>query len=226
MNAPVKIPRLIASLFLLDLLICALFAVVELARTPGAIVSSFVGLDREANLPTWYSAAQYLLTACGLAVFAGRRWAHRRVDGLLLWALAACVVGFSLDEIARIHEWLGVRSDALLPGADRVHTPFRITGIWMFLIGVPGVAVLLALLWRVEHELGALATGLFVTGLLVLAAGAIGFETLSNFVVPESGSYSVVVFFEELLEMVGGTFMLWGTLEALRSHHVVIRFGD
>jgi hypothetical protein len=225
MDLRMPIPRLVWALFMADLVICGLFALNEIADRPGAKLSALVGLDHESNLPTWYSSAQYLVTGCGLAVLAVFRPAATRSTRLLLWALAAAILVFSLDEVAEIHEWLGVRSDALLPAGDRGNTPFRVTGVWMFVIALPVVATLLVMLWRLERHLGARASRLLGIGLIVMAMGAAGIETLSNFVAPGTGAWALQVFFEEQLEMLGGTFLLWGTYEALRAHRVMVRFG-
>ena len=51
----------------------------------------------------------------------------------------------SIDESVQIHEWLGAQSDILFAGGNRVGTAFENSGIWMFLFGLPFLAIFL--LW-------------------------------------------------------------------------------
>jgi hypothetical protein len=45
------------------------------------------------------------------------------------------------DEVATLHERLGNKLDIFLPGGSRQNTLFSTTGIWMFAIGVPFLAL-------------------------------------------------------------------------------------
>lgn len=184
---------------------------------PFAFVTRLIDLDGEANLPTWYSSVKLFSIALLLALFASR---HFRSSSWRAWMLAGLPLLFlalSADEVAQVHEWLGQRSDALLPDGTRHGTFFRETGIWMFVIGVPFLIALLASLYVLRDYFSAAAgaSKLFVRGVLILLFGAIGIETLSN--ISESDSHVIQVFFEELLEMIGATLMLWGTYDLERK---------
>jgi hypothetical protein len=56
-------------------------------------------------------------------------------------------------------------------------------------------------------------------------AGALGIETLRNFVVRGSGAYAAEVVAEELLEMLGVTILLWGCLDLLRAYGIRLEAG-
>ena len=93
-------------------------------------------------------------------------------------------LALSLDEVAGIHEAIGGRSDALLPGGDRDNIVFDQTGIWFVLLGVPFVVGLALGYVAVRPWLTGTRDGLIrlVAGMIVFLIGAIGIEILSNFV--------------------------------------------
>ena len=97
----------------------------------------------------------------------------------------------------------------------------------MFLIGVPFLAFFVALILSLRTYFrrapGALVKMLL--GMALFLAGAIGIETLANFVVLRSSLYYVLqVFSEELCEMLGSTMVLWGSYELLCRNGFAFRF--
>jgi hypothetical protein len=73
------------------------------------------------------------------------------------------------------------------------------------------------------------APGAFVkifVGMAISLAGALGIETLSNFVDFDSVSGIIQVTAEELCEMGGGTIILWGSYELLCIHGFAFRFDN
>lgn len=212
-----RIPLVIVACFAMDLLLGGLYLLNYLMGAPYDKLSSIVNLGGEGNLPTWFSSVQWFSASALLGVFGSR---HIRREDRSSWLLAGLPLVFalmSLDEIARIHEWLGQKSDALLPGGDRSNTPFSRTGIWMFLIGLPFLLLFIGLIASIRryfrHAGGALAK--LVLGVLVLLAGAAGVETLSNFVSVGSGFDVLQDLTEELMELIGGTIVLWAAFDLL-----------
>lgn len=186
---------------------------------PSGFITLRFDLNGEANVPTWYSSVKLFSIALLLALFASRVIELSNWRTWLLAGLPLLFLALSADEVAQIHEWLGLQTDALLPDGTRRGTFFRVTGIWMFLIGIPFLIIVLAILYMLREYFrdAAGALKLFVYGLLVLLFGALGIETLSN--IPERGSLGYVfqIFFEELFEMLGATLMLWAAYELERK---------
>jgi hypothetical protein len=127
----------------------------------------------------------------------------------------------SVDEVATIHEKVAEIIDHLfLPGGDRHATFFRVTGIWVFALGIP---VLSACLWALFSLRSYFARPPYLfrkmlLGVVIYFGGAIGVETLSN--IPDAGTLGFVIenFFEELFEMVGITVLFWAALDLLLAH--------
>lgn len=216
----VRIPSVIRIFLLINCTLGAAYVLDDAAGHPIGGLTSFIDLNGEQNLPTWYSSVQWFSVAALLSLFAWRNFAPRRLRSWLLLGLPPVFLFLSLDEVAQIHEWLGDKSDVLLPGADRANTPFFHTGIWMFVLGVPFLALFAALIFSIriyfQRTPGALVR--MLAGMAVMLGGSIGIETLHNFVDPESIYGVLQIAAEELCEMVGATLVLWGSYELLRGH--------
>ncbi|MGH7586442.1 MAG: hypothetical protein ACREMH_09370, partial [Gemmatimonadales bacterium] len=114
--------RIIATVLALDLLSLLAYAIHRALGNPIGVLESFFDLDREQNLPTWWSSAKLLAVALVLGATCAAR---RSVDGRRAWLLAAGAVvalGLSLDETALLHERLGV---VILPYGQREGTIFE-----------------------------------------------------------------------------------------------------
>ena len=215
-----RIPSVILIFLLIDLVLGVGYLFDAMAGHPFGEITSFIDLNGEQNLPTWYSSVQWYSVAALLAVFAWRNinWSQLRSWPLL--ALPPVFLFFSLDEVAQIHEWLGDKSDLLLPGSDRSGTPFFHTGIWMFVLGVPFLVFFAALILAVRTYFqgapGALVR--MLSGMALMLGGSIGIETLHNFVDPDSLFGTLQIAGEEMCEMLGATLILWGSYELLRGN--------
>lgn len=215
-----EVPSFIKKFLLADLLLGIAYLADRLAGHPVEELSSFIDLNGEQNLPTWYSSIQWFCVAALLAFFAARNVSVSRPRSWPLLALPPVFLFLSLDEVAQIHEWLGNKSDALLPGATRAGTPFFHTGIWMFLLGLPFLALFYTLILAARASLRRApgAQRKVLIGMAIMLGGSIGIETLHNFVEPSSLFGTLRTFFEELCEMVGATIVLWGSYEILNRH--------
>ena len=179
-----------------------------------------LSLESEQSVGTWFSSGLLLMVAlvAGGAVYPKVSRANPSSWPLLILPLAFLV--FSLDEIAMFHERIGFASDRLLPGGTRTDTLFSITGIWMFLLGVPllvGAAVWLKWFRRQFHPPIRVVRKLAI-GMLVILTGALVVEGFSN-AIPDRHSLgsALQVLSEELLEMIGITIILWGAYDLLQS---------
>jgi len=214
-----EIPAPIALLLVLDLALGLSFLANFLVGEPSRFLTYQINLAGEANVATWYASTKLFGIAILLALFA---LPHFRRDNWRAWLLAGLPLLFALlsaDEVAQIHEKIGHKSDALLPGGSREETAFAITGIWMFVVGIPFLVALLTALYAIRDYFreSAGSLGLFVCGVLVWMFGALAIETFSNFPERQSLAITIVIFFEELFEMIGATLMLWATFRLARD---------
>ena len=214
-----KMPPLILFLFGADLAFGLLYLVNAGLHWPFPEIMPMLNLDGEANLPTWYSSMQLLIVAGLLALFALNRVKKkdRQSWSLLLWPLI--FVFLAMDEIVGLHEWLGMVSDALLPGGSRRNTLLAYTGVWMFLLGIPFLLLmftLLASLKKYLREQPAVSKKL-LWGLIIFIGAACGIEIFSNFVSHTGKFYVLEVFSEELGEMLGETLLVWAAFELSRT---------
>src|SRR5690606_19543507 len=142
------IPLLILALFAADVALSAAPLIDQLAGSPFNRLRNFIDVSREASLPTWYSSMQWFCAGVLFALAPLYAW-RRRLPGMAALAgLALVCLVFSADEVAGMHEWLGKRSDVLLPGGERAGTVFWRTGPWPFVIGVPVIALLAVMIYR------------------------------------------------------------------------------
>jgi hypothetical protein len=212
-----RIPTLILVFIMIDISLGLGYMVNELVGRPYPILTLQLDLNRESNLPTWYSSMQWFCVAIFLGLFAHSKFKLQQKRSWLLVVIALLFLALSVDEVARIHEWVGGKTEILLPGGDRANTVFPVTGIWMFVIGIPFLAAFVWLIFSIriffQHNRAAFIK-LFV-GMLITLGGALGFETLTNFVAPGSMYEILTVFSEEVCEIIGGTVVLWGSYELL-----------
>ena len=119
----------------------------------------------------------------------------------------------SIDESVEIHEMLGRGSDIFLPGGDRDDSFFPETGIWMFLIGLPFLALFLLWAYSIKQVFSEKLFTLkkLVIGMCILLFGALVIESLSNFV--DNGLLVAEITIEEGLEMIGATVILWAVYD-------------
>src|SRR5690606_22237869 len=130
------VPSLILWLYACDLGLAALYVANAWLGEPSYQLTQWLDLDGEQNIPTWYSSMQWFLAAALLGLFV-QSAPVQPLRRLLLAILPLTFLAMSLDEVAGIHEWLGVKSDALLPDGDRAASLFSANGVWVLVIGVP-----------------------------------------------------------------------------------------
>ena len=212
-----RVPLLVLVFFAVDLALVIAHVLDYLAGNPYWMLTIFLDLGRESNLPTWYSAVQWFTIAELLAIFAQRNFRLAQFRSWLLLMLPLIFLTLSIDEVAVVHERLGTKIDILFPGGSRQNTLFSITGIWMFVIGIPFIALvgILILSVRTYFRRTPGAFTKIVVGMAITLAGALGIETLANFVGSNSAHTMLQVISEELCEMLGSTIVLWGSYDLL-----------
>jgi hypothetical protein len=213
-------PLLIRSLCVIDLLMGVLYFLSRRLRhiIPSSLVN-FLDLNRETNLPSWYSALQLALIGGILVAFAASQ-IRRGVRAA--WAVMCAGLAFlflSLDETTSLHENFSYWLDTFQHRRD---TLFNETGFWM-LICAPVFLATLALLGfgAVRYLRGRKAIIVkFAVGAAIFVAATAGMEALSNFVAAQTTAARVLILLEEVGEMLGATVMLWAVCDLVRSHGV------
>ena len=83
----------------------------------------------------------------------------------------------------------------------------------MIVFGLPFLAFFLLLAYSVKRHISDKPSSLrkLVIGMAIMLTGALGFELLSNFV--ENGYWDILTVFEEGLELIGVTVMLWAVYD-------------
>ncbi len=197
----------------------AVIAVLVAASTGGVLAHAYgwpgaeslqrlFDVNREGNLPTWFSAMELL--ACGVVAAALAAASYARDDRRWrCWALLAVVFTLlSTDEASALHELVQGPLRAVLHHSSWLHYPLIIPGI------VAGTLLALGFR-RFVATLGATRRWL-VGGGLIFAAGAFGVETLGGWYAPdihgENLTYVLLATLEETCEMVGVAVVLVGLL--------------
>lgn len=206
-------PDIIVLLYAFDLLLGIAYLLSAEAEHVPWTLTAFLDLDREGNLPTWYSSMQLFVMAAICALVTSREFRHGDNRAWFLAALSCAFLILSVDEVAQVHEWIGKRTDVILREAESVFV-LRYTGSWVFILGAPFLLMGSLLLYSLR---GYLPTGVLVklcAGAAVFLGGALGVELISNLVY-ETPVYKWQVVAEELAEMMGATTMLWASSELL-----------
>jgi len=220
---PRPMPAFIGLLYGFAVVLCALYVGDRLIGSPSDTLATFVDLDLDQNLSTWY--ASLLWFGCAFFSWEFARHTHRRLRGRswVLFLMPALFLAFSIDEVARLHEALGVALDRILLGVDRTETWLPATGIWIIVFAIPLVIaiVVLGIVVRpyLEHKRAAFT--LIVVGMAMVLVGALGIEALSNLVEVGSTEGTIQVLVEEALELVGATTVLWGCYGLVRPEPIL-----
>lgn len=209
---------------------------------PSGLVD-LVHVDREHNLPTWFSSSEFLLLALTFfALVFHESVTRRRRLARAFWLLCAAACLFlSLDETAELHEQAGAVAGHLFrtaePGSLRFYLSTFPSYYWA-LVYVP-VAVPCALIfsWFALKEMVGTRV-LAISGLVLFGLGAVVLDHLEGrfgnsahemvqIVVGEQAYRFDVFLIEELLEMLGVFLVIEAAfrhlLRALREHPPVSR---
>ena len=211
------IPPLILVLFLIDIGFCVAYFINYIIGQPSYKLTVVLDLNSEKSLGTWYSSTQYFCLFILSAIFSYHKFSkNSKSFSLLIFPIMFLFM--SIDESIQIHEWIGYKSDIFLPGGSREGTFFHKTGIWMFVVGLPFIVLFLLLAYSLKNHFSENTSRLkkLVIGMVVMLTGALGIEIISNFA--EFGPLVIVVAFEEGLEMIGATTMLWALYDVTKDY--------
>ena len=211
------VPRFIKVLFATDIAFGVIYLGYFLIGHPYAPLAKLIDLDGEANLPTWYSSMQWFCVAYVLWVFAIRHIVRSQIRSWFLTIVPIVFLLFSIDEVATLHEHLGVLSDALLPNGTRGDTPFIHTGLYFVFIGIPFIILFVGLIAAVRPYLTRYPAGFLkiAVGFALFMFAAGGLDFLSNFVEIGSFASAIQILTEEVTEMIAATIVLWGSYQLI-----------
>ena len=181
--------------------------------------ASFLYLDHENNLPTWF-ANLLLILAAGLLMVIGR------VERTWPWVVLGFLFLFlALDEIVSLHERLNRPLRQVMNASDSLQA------LWV-LPALLFVGGLTALCWRFFRRLPSRTRKLFTLAALLFIGGALGAElisgTLASVDTPWTLGYGLVSVIEESLELCGVSVFIYALLQYLATNvgHLVWHIGQ
>lgn len=173
-------------------------------------------LNREGNIPTWYSGAVLLITGLVLGIVA--LGAHQtRAPFVAHWAvLSAIFLYLSFDETMRVHEFWGARLDGWFEEwRSRDFFGGAFAHLWVLPAGLMIAVTGLGYLRFLQHLPPPTRT-LFVVSGVMFVAGAVGFEMVDGVYAAAAGrrnlTFEAIVAAEESLEMFSIAIFLYAVL--------------
>jgi hypothetical protein len=174
-------------------------------------------LDRERNIPTFFSSAGLFTCSALLAVIAFARKKIR--ENYLSWlGLAAIFLFLSIDEFVALHERLVIPLQSAL----------QVSGIFYFAWVIPyGIALIIFLLVYLKFilNLPGKTQFLFILSGLIYVTGALGLELIGGRYYELHGNeakktitYFIMVTIEECMEMAGIVIFIYALMSHIDSH--------
>ena len=178
-------------------------------------------LDSESNIPAWYSTSLLLIGAALFGIAAQAAWNIRDRFAWHWSGLALLFAGFSVDELAGIHEQTIHPLRTLLRASGIFYYAWVIGGIGVvLLVGAASLAFLRAL-DTLTRRRRLVAGAIYVGGALGLEM--IGAAYASRFGV-QTPAYAVLTTLEESMEIAGLITLIHALLHYLAAHQVKVRF--
>jgi hypothetical protein len=164
-------------------------------------------LDREMNIPTWFSSCLFLFAAVLLWKAGGLRRDRERRFAIRWKSLSLIFVLLSIDEAAALHEM------AVEPIRKALHASGFLYFSWV-VAGAVFCAVLALVYWKLVFSLPAKTRLLFLVAAGLFVGGSLGMEMLGGRFVEHHGSsnftYALMANAEETLEMLGQVTFIKG----------------
>lgn len=172
-------------------------------------------VDYEANLPTWYSSIALLTASVVVCFIALSKRAQKDRYTFHWFFLSGLFFLLSVDEVATIHECAIEPMRKLIDASGVLHYAWVIPGgIFVLMVG--------GFMLRFLISLPARTRNLFMIAGAVFVGGAIGVEMISAFHAFSHGEknllYSLIITFEEAMEMLGVIIFIHANLEYLCEH--------
>lgn len=169
-------------------------------------------LNRESNIPSWYSSVTLLLCAFLLANIASLK---KGFPYSYHWkALSFIFVYLSVDESAELHERWNYLMKPFIHSSGVLYAPWVVPGAIFVVI------VLISYIKFLSH-LPRQIKWLFLLAGTVYVGGAVGMELLEGYLLGDSGIetfvYQMVVVLEEFSEMFGIIIFIYALLSYLEK---------
>lgn len=190
--------RITAALVVLNLLAVFVWFAGGYEEALGLVPGFY--MDREANVPTFFSGLILLIASALFALLASYKKKHQEAY-VLHWAfLSGLFLYMALDEVASFHEHL------ILP----LRSSLKLSGIFYYSWVVVGMLFLVAFTayyLKFFFALpGKLRRGFFMAGFIYIS-GALGMELIGGFYAEQEGlaniRYALITTVEETLEIIG-----------------------
>jgi hypothetical protein len=181
-------------------------------------VVSWLDLDAEQSIPTFYSSATLLFCSLLFAIVTIAK--KKSGEQYVYWlGLALIFLFLSVDEALMVHELL----------IDKVRSTMRTSGIFYFAWVIPySIALIIFLLVYVKflYNLPSKTRILFIISGLIYVTGAIGIELIGGRYSELHGynvTYFVITTIEELLEMTGIVILIYTLMSYIDSEFKDLR---
>jgi len=222
--APQRVIFILASIALLLVLISVTVDFTEQFNTwklPMWGLRNKVDLDREANIPTFFSSMLHVISATLLAVIAFFK-NRRKEPYRLQWTLLSLIfLFFAIDETSVLHERLG----------DTVISPLGLDGAFYYswvVFGIVFVGLLGIIFLKFAIALPKEYRKRFVVAFFVFILGALGMEMLTGWYTDNNTkSWLADLLFtttEESLEMTGVILMIHFLINYIKDQYPQFSF--
>ncbi|MGB3403017.1 MAG: hypothetical protein WBA77_10020 [Microcoleaceae cyanobacterium] len=170
-------------------------------------------LDREMNLPTWYSALMLGFSALLFRIISinkknqqDRYFRHWNFLSILFLFLA-------FDELFQIHEIFIIKDiSRMLPGF--------FYSVWVIPYGI-GLIIFAQKYWRFTRDLPTKTRFHFIIAAILYIGGALGMEIVGSYWTDLEGQqnlvYALMATLEEVMEMMGIIVLIYGLLNYIKT---------
>ena len=177
--------------------------------------TTMFNLDRELNLPTWYSS--FMLGACSILlkiIAIGKKQQGDRYTKD--WQLLSLIfLLLAIDEVLSIHEIL------IIPEvSEALNLPWFLHSMWV----IPGTIFVVWFVkryWKFSRHLAYKSRQHFVTAAFFYVGGALIMEMIGSYIAEAKGQqnliYALTATLEEVMEMIGIIIFIYGLLYYLRQ---------
>ena len=169
-------------------------------------------LDREMNLPTWYTGL--MLAFCALllrAIAVGKK--TRRERYYRHWNFLSILFLFlAVDEVLQIHEIF------IIPDLSKI-LPWFFYSVWVVPYSI-ALIVFLQKYWQFTIDLPSRTSRHFILAAMLYIGGALGMEIVGSYWTEVEGQqnliYALMATLEEVLEMIGIIVFIYGLLAYIK----------
>lgn len=170
-------------------------------------------LDREMNLPTWYSALMLAFSALLLRIISIHKKNHNQRYFRHWNVLSMLFLFLALDELFQIHEIFIIKDiSRMLPGI--------FYSVWVIPYGI-ALIVFAQKYWKFTRDLPSQTRFHFILAAFLYIGGALGMEMVGSYWTDLEGQqnlvYALMATLEEVMEMMGIIVFIYGLLSHLKQ---------